>query len=672
MDNTEFSTKIQIDLVKLLYRQVPIGLWAESLAAISLVCVQWHQINSYLLITWLITNLLFCGFVRHLLVHFYQRVEITEGITAQNYLFWLNLFMIGVLVSGISWGFAGSLLLSETNNLINQRFTALLLVGVTAGANPLYSPNRHAYLIFLSTAFIPFAIYLMSQGGIDIILGSLAFIYMAVMWVTSLYSYQLIISSLQLRYENLDLVRDLSTIKSDLENRTTELEKSVQTHKTLQEKLFHQSNFDVLTHLPNRGLVQDRLTQAIRHLHHTNLTMAVLFIDIDRFKMVNDTLGHSIGDKLLMMVAGRILASVRVDDTVGRAGGDEFIVILSPVEHDEVISIIGKCLQQMQKSFKVDGKEISMSVSVGVSFYPKDGTNAEVLIRNADIAMYRAKEFGRNNFQFFTKEMNTRLLMRMAMETQLRLALEKDEFSLVYQPIINLKTRRISGIEVLLRWHHPNLGLVSPNDFIPIAEESGIILMIGEWVIRNACQQAMAWQKAGIVPINISVNLSAKQIEQEDIAKRIQQILIDTQLNPKFLTLELTESILMKNMEKNIETLTYLKNQGIKLVIDDFGVGYSSLNYLKRLPVDKLKIDKSFVDDVPLLPDACAIISAIIALAASLNLKVVAEGIENARQLRFLLDHQCDEIQGFYFSEPLDEDACTKLLQEEKEFELPQ
>lgn len=375
MDNTEFSTKIQIDLVKLLYRQIPIGLWAESLAAISLVFVQWNLIHSYLLIIWLMTNLLLCGVGRHILVHFYKRAEAKEGITAQNYLFWQNLFIVGVLISGISWGIAGSALLSVTDNLIHQRFTALLLVGVTAAANPLYSPNRNAYTLFLATSFVPFAIYLMLQGGIFMVLGSLAFIYMLVMWVTSAYTYQLITSSLKLRYENLDLVDHLSEIKSDLENRTHELEKSVQTHKTLQEKLFDQSNFDMLTHLPNRGLVQDRLAQAIRHLHHTNLMMAVLFIDIDRFKMVNDTLGHTIGDKLLMMVAGRILASVRVDDTVGRVGGDEFVAILTPVEHDEVISIIGKCLKQIQKSFKIDGKEISMSVSIGVSFYPKDGAN---------------------------------------------------------------------------------------------------------------------------------------------------------------------------------------------------------------------------------------------------------------------------------------------------------
>ena len=242
---------------------------------------------------------------------------------------------------------------------------------------------------------------------------------------------------------------------------------------------------------------------------------------------------------------------------------------------------------------------------------------------------------------------------------------------MVYQPIINLKSRQITGIEALLRWHHPKLGLVSPTDFIPIAEESGVIIAIGEWVIRAACKQALLWQQAGIQPIQISVNLSARQFVQTNVYERIQQILTETEFNPRYLTLELTESIIMQDMEKNIETLTYLKELGIGLVIDDFGVGYSSLNYLKRLPVDKLKIDKSFVDDVPMLPDAGAIISAIIALAASLNLKIIAEGVENAQQLAFLIRHHCDEIQGFYFSEPLNEEACTKLLQEHKEFKLP-
>lgn len=671
MDNTEFSTKIQIDLVKLLYRQIPIGLWAESLAAISLAWVQWNLINSVVLTTWLITNLLFCGLCRHLLVYFYKRTEARVGITDQNYQLWLNLFMIGALISGISWGFVGSSLLNVPGNLVHQRFTALLLVGVTAAANPLYSPNRQTYALFLTTAFVPFAIFLMMEGGIYVILGVLAFIYIAVMLATSLYTYQLIFSSLRLRYENINLVNHLSATKSDLENRTNELEKSLQTHKTLEEKLFHQANFDLLTNLPNRGLAHDRLSQVIRHLHHTHLSMAVLFIDIDRFKSVNDTMGHLVGDKLLIAVAHRLLECVRSGDTVARVGGDEFIVVLTPVNNDDVIGIVSKCIECIQKPFKINGKIINTSISIGVSFYPKDGREAELLIRNADIAMYRAKEFGRNNFQFFTKEMNKRLLMRMAMENQLRMALEKNEFMLVYQPIINLKSKKISGIEVLLRWHHPKLGVVSPTDFIPIAEESGIIVAIGEWVIRNACKQALMWQQEGIQPINISVNLSAKQIAQLNIYERIEAILSETKFNPHYLSLELTESILMQDMERNIETLTYLKELGIRLVIDDFGVGYSSLNYLKRLPVDKLKIDKSFVDDVPLLPDAAAIISAIIALAASLNLRVIAEGVENLQQLRFLIHHHCDEIQGFYFSEPMDEEACTKLLREQKEFELP-
>ncbi|MBV9576198.1 MAG: EAL domain-containing protein, partial [Gammaproteobacteria bacterium] len=396
--------------------------------------------------------------------------------------------------------------------------------------------------------------------------------------------------------------------------------------------------------------------------------------DLDGFKLVNDTLGHSFGDKLLKSVAERLVGCVRETDTVSRQGGDEFLIILSSLKSEEEVNgIANKCLSVLGEPFVIGGHKIITTTSIGISFCPKDGLETETLIRNADIAMYRAKELGRNNFQFFTKEMNEKVLQRLKIENQLHEALKADnQFFLVYQPIVNLTSGRIVSAEALLRWEHPQYGLIKPTEFISIAEESGMIIPLGEWTLRAACAQAIHWQKQGLNSFQISVNLSMLQFKQANFLEQIERYLKEFNLDAHFLAFELTENIIMDNVEKNIELLMLLRELGVSIVIDDFGTGYSSLNYLKNLPVNKVKIDRSFICDIPYHADDVAITSAIIALAHNLNIEVIAEGVETEKQLRFLMKHQCDEIQGFYFSKPLSVSECTKLLAEKATLSLPE
>ncbi|MEO5702838.1 MAG: EAL domain-containing protein [Gammaproteobacteria bacterium] len=434
-----------------------------------------------------------------------------------------------------------------------------------------------------------------------------------------------------------------------------------------QEQLEYQANHDTLTGLSNRNLLHDRLSQAIVYAQRYQRLVVVAFIDLDNFKIINDSLGHNVGDQLLKMVAARLTESMRKGDTVARHGGDEFVLILNDQESMETITyVMRKILDIVSLLFLVEGREIYITCSIGFSIYPQDGKDAETLLKNADAAMYRAKENGRDNFQFFTAEMNTKVNERLMLEGTLRQALEHNEFFLNYQPLVDLRSGRIIGVEALIRWRHPQLGIVSPAQFIPLAEETGLIVAIGAWVLKNACTQNKAWQEAGFDPINVAVNLSARQFRQKDLVESIAQILHDTRLEACYLDLELTESMVMHNAEEVISTLQELKSMGVGLSIDDFGTGYSSLSYLKRLPVGRLKIDQSFVRDITEDPDDAVIAQAVISLAHSLNLKVIAEGVETAEQLDFLRAHHCDEMQGYYFSRPVSAELFAELLSNKK------
>jgi diguanylate cyclase (GGDEF)-like protein/PAS domain S-box-containing protein len=424
--------------------------------------------------------------------------------------------------------------------------------------------------------------------------------------------------------------------------------------KVAEERVQFLAYYDALTGLPNRTLLRDRLSTALAGARRRNDQVAVLYLDLDRFKVINDSLGHSCGDLVLQDFAERLKKWVRQQDTVARLGGDEFVFVLNGVKEISDVAVAAERLMDMMTTeFVVQGQSFSISCSLGISIFPEHGTDAEALIKNADAAMYSAKESGRNAFRFFTEDMNAQVVERLTLESSLRRALDRKELFLMYQPQMEVSTKRITGLEALLRWQHPELGLVPPDRFIRIAENSGLIMPIGEWVLRTACSQVRRWQDEGLSVVPVAVNVSAVQFRQEGFCELVKKVLHETGLAPNYLELEITESLLLSNADVMFSVFRKLKEMGLRLAIDDFGTGYSSLSYLKRFPVSKLKIDRSFVRDVAVNADDAAITTAIISMAKSLNLKVIAEGVENEAQMSFLRTHLCDEIQGYYFSKPL-------------------
>lgn len=432
-----------------------------------------------------------------------------------------------------------------------------------------------------------------------------------------------------------------------------------------QEHLYELAHYDALTGLPNRLLLQDRLRQALAKARRDDRALALLFIDIDRFKFVNDTLGHAAGDELIRQVGQRLGAAVRESDTVARVGGDEFIVLACGIDNAQKAGAVAqKLLDALAPACMLDGHELVVSASVGIALFPADdgGGEAGELFKKADAALHKAKELGKGQHQFYSAEMNQAGVERLKLENNLRRALAARELTLAFQPRIDLKTRRVTSVEALLRWKSRALGPVSPAQFIPVAEETGLIVPIGEWVLREACRQAKAWQAAGLPPLRVAVNLSARQFRRFDLIKTIEHVLADTDLAPHYLELELTESLAMQNARQTVATLSVIAAMGVSIAIDDFGTGYSSLAYLKRFPVDSLKIDQSFIRDIASGGDDAAITKAIIAMAHEIKLRVVAEGVETEAQQRFLERHHCDEMQGFLFSRPLPADELAMLL----------
>jgi diguanylate cyclase (GGDEF)-like protein/PAS domain S-box-containing protein len=443
--------------------------------------------------------------------------------------------------------------------------------------------------------------------------------------------------------------------------------------KITEQRVHHVAQHDVLTGLPNRSLLQDRLGQAVAYASRSGNPVWVMLIDLDRFKFVNDSMGHKAGDVLLMTVAARLRSSLRDTDTVARLSGDEFVVILS--EHsDQPLSpdIVQRVMDSVAQPVMLGPKEFFVTCSIGVAAFPSDGTPADSLIEHADIAMYRAKKLGRNNFQFYTPAMNEESLERVRIESALRNALERNEFVLHYQPQVDLQTGRIVGMEALIRWKHPELGMVPPSRFIGIAEDTGLIVPIGAWVMRTACAQNKAWQDAGLGKLRVAVNLSARQFSAADLVPGIEAVLQDTGLDPSCLELELTESLFMSDVTPAVELLHRMKSLGINLSIDDFGTGYSSFSYLSRFPIDVLKIDRSFVNDITHDANDAAIVASIIALAHNLRLSVIAEGVETAEQLDYLRHQGCDEMQGYYFSKPLPTQEFEQLLRQRRGLMAPE
>jgi diguanylate cyclase (GGDEF)-like protein/PAS domain S-box-containing protein len=433
--------------------------------------------------------------------------------------------------------------------------------------------------------------------------------------------------------------------------------------KVAEDRVKFLAYYDVLTGLPNRTLLQDRLDKALAGSRRRKDKVAVLFLDLDRFKVINDSLGHSFGDLLLRKVADRLKKEAREQDTVARIGGDEFVVVLTGLRDMTDAAVAAqRVMDAMIAEFGIQDRSLSVNCSMGISLFPEHGADGETLIKNADAAMYTAKESGRNRFQFFSEEMNAQVMERLTLENGLRVALDRKELFLVYQPQMDVATGNVVGVEALLRWRHPELGIISPDRFIIIAENSGLIVPIGAWVLRTACAQARKWQDQGIPPMPVAVNVSAVQFRQPGFQELIATVLSETGLPCQYLELELTESLLLSNADMTASVLWELKGMGLKLSIDDFGTGYSSLSYLKQFPFGKLKIDRSFIRDVAVNSDDAAITTAIIRMAKSLGLKVIAEGVENEAQLSFLRALRCDEIQGYYFSKPLTADEISAKL----------
>jgi diguanylate cyclase (GGDEF)-like protein/PAS domain S-box-containing protein len=433
---------------------------------------------------------------------------------------------------------------------------------------------------------------------------------------------------------------------------------------TMTQQMTHAAEHDALTGLPNRLLLNDRIGQAIAFAQRHENQAAVLFLDLDGFKHINDSLGHPIGDKLLQLLAKRLVNCVRTTDTVSRQGGDEFVVLISEGHQPEYAAAVSRrLLHVVAEASSIEKHDLHITASIGISIYPDDGRDAETLIKNADTAMYHAKEDGHQSFQFFTPAMNTQAVERQSIEEYLRRALERQEFTLHYQPKINIRTGAITGVEALIRWTHPTLGSVPPLQFIPVAEDCGLIQPIGAWVLREACAQAKAWANAGLPMMTMAVNVSASQFRNEGFLDDLFTILSETGLDPSYLELELTESALMKRVEITASILSTLRGKGVRVAIDDFGTGYSSLSYLRKFPLDALKIDQSFVQQITTIPDETTIVRAIISMGRSLNLRVIAEGVETPDQLDFLKAHECEEAQGYYFSRPVPPEKLVKLLE---------
>jgi diguanylate cyclase (GGDEF)-like protein len=446
-------------------------------------------------------------------------------------------------------------------------------------------------------------------------------------------------------------------------------------HKQNADHAMHLSHHDVLTNLPNRYLFIDRLKHAILYAERKKMLMAILFIDLDNFKRINDTLGHTLGDHLLQHAADRLIKCLRKTDSiarlpkdesgsvVARMGGDEFTLILEDIRDTKEISQVAKRIMNiLAEPFTIDAQEIFTTASIGIAVYPFDGDDIDILMKHADVAMYQAKRQGRNNYQFYSHSMNSFTLERFTMENKLWKALEQNEFQLFYQPQIDISTKEVIGVEALIRWLQPDLILVKPKDFIPFAEGSGLIIKIGEWVLLTACKQNIEWQKAGLKSIPVTVNISSTQFRQENFVKIVEQTLHDTGLDPKYLHLELTETIIMQSDEGTITTLKALETLGIKIALDDFGTGYSSMGYLKNFPISTLKIDQSFIHNLYTNKNDQTISKAIIDLGHNFNLKVIAEGVENMKQLTLLSEYGCDAVQGYLVCPPLNHEALKEFI----------
>lgn len=562
---------------------------------------------------------------------------------------WRRRFLIGSCISALGWGTAG-VLLFPAGDVAHQLFLSMVVLGACAVTLPALTADILCYLAFLIFTGMPLAVRLIVEGReIPLTAGIMACVGIALLARMAFGMYKRLVEQLNIRFAIADIAEELRT--------------EMTVRRRAEEQLTQLANYDPLTGLANRTLCEHRLGRAIARVRTGQAQLAVLFVDLDQFKTINDSLGHTIGDEVLKRVAQRLQRSVTERDTVARLSGDEFIMLVEDAEdREELNALAERILRVIAKPMLLDETELRVTASIGITLLAEDSPDVKSLLANADTALYRAKKRGRNRALFFTPDMHEAALQRLRREVELRKALRRDELKLHYQPLFDMRSGRLMGVEALVRWQSHEFGLVSPSDFIPLAEETGLIIPIGEWVLREACTQAVAWRKLYGEHFHMAVNLSARQFTAPDLAGVVGRILGETGLTPAALLLEITESVTLGNEEGNMAELRKLRGLGIRLALDDFGTGNSSLGYLKRFPIEVLKLDQSFVRDVAHNPHDAAVARATIRLADTLGLQVVAEGVENEAQLKWLQGESCALIQGYLLSQPLEPAACEKLL----------
>ena len=601
---------------------------------------------------------------------------------------WARRYVITTLLVGIGWSTLG-LLVWQTQDILTQGLVFIALLGATAASATVLSSLMPAFYAYVLPMGISGTLAFIFQGaGTAFLVGIGMPIYVLMIIRTALNANKNLTSFLRLQYENQSLIEQLSAevaerkhaqdalkkhseqLEKLVNDRTSQLvrinrslENEIAERRRAEENLQFLAHHDALTNLPNRLLLDARLKHAIERSRRNKTQLAVLFMDLDGFKHVNDSLGHQVGDSLLCLVAERLKECIREEDTVARLGGDEFVVVMGEVENLlDIEKLAQKLMQRLEQQFTINHQSVFIGTSIGISLFPKNGSTTEELITNADAAMYCAKEMGRRNFQFYTTDMTEVAYDRVMLEAALRAALDQQQFILYYQPQIDLSDGRICGVEALIRWKHPDLGILAPAHFIQAAEDSGLIIPIGEWVLQQACSQMVAWKKAGIALDYMAVNLAGQQIHESSLLPKIEQVIKNTGCDARWLELEITETFIMQRIGHAIETLDKIKQLGVSMAIDDFGTGYSSLSYLRRLPVDKLKIDRSFVRDITTDPNDAAIVQAIIGMGKTMNLEVIAEGIETEQQQAFLKQKGCHQGQGYFIGHPQPAEAIEKML----------